>query len=227
MNLASSVYWAETPWSGRLAVSPRPRGDDWLEDEISAWRKAGVDVVVSLLTPDEIDEFGLLREETLVEAGRMRYVALPIPDRDVPPSTREALRVSRWLAAEMERGRNVLIHCRQGVGRSDLIAATVLAVGGVAPDEGFPRLTAARGVEVPETERSAAGLNASRGTRARHRPRNRPPSRPSLYTTAPRGRRKNRTGKEPLCRPPTCVRCGAVHRATRRSAEPETTLLEW
>ena len=36
---------------------PRPRGGDWLEDEIQAWRRSGVGVVVSLLTPDEIADY--------------------------------------------------------------------------------------------------------------------------------------------------------------------------
>ena len=41
------------PWPGRLAIVPRPRGGDWLEDEVRAWREAGVDIVVSALEADE------------------------------------------------------------------------------------------------------------------------------------------------------------------------------
>ena len=40
------IYWIPSPWSGRLAVLPRPRGD-WLEDEFSEFRRMGVDVMVS------------------------------------------------------------------------------------------------------------------------------------------------------------------------------------
>jgi len=40
-------------WPGRLGIAARPRGGDWLIDELRSWRKAGVHVVVSLLTPDE------------------------------------------------------------------------------------------------------------------------------------------------------------------------------
>ena len=48
---------------GRLAIVPRPRGGDWLADEIQALREAGVDVLVSLLTADEVAELDLAREE--------------------------------------------------------------------------------------------------------------------------------------------------------------------
>jgi len=42
---------------------PRPRGGDWLDGEIQSLAKAGVNVVVSLLTADEIAELELQDEE--------------------------------------------------------------------------------------------------------------------------------------------------------------------
>jgi hypothetical protein len=47
--MRTELYWVEGPWSGRLAIMPRPRGGDWLEEEIQSWRRSGIDVVVSLL----------------------------------------------------------------------------------------------------------------------------------------------------------------------------------
>jgi hypothetical protein len=32
----------------------RPRGNDWLSDEMDGLREAGTDVLVSMLTPDEV-----------------------------------------------------------------------------------------------------------------------------------------------------------------------------
>ena len=34
----TELYWIPGPWLGRLAIMPRPRGGDWLEDEIRSWR---------------------------------------------------------------------------------------------------------------------------------------------------------------------------------------------
>ena len=29
-----TVYWLDGPWLGRLAIVARPRGDEWLTDEL-------------------------------------------------------------------------------------------------------------------------------------------------------------------------------------------------
>jgi len=34
----------------------RPRGGDWLQDEILALKRSGISILVSLLTPEEEDE---------------------------------------------------------------------------------------------------------------------------------------------------------------------------
>ncbi len=60
-------FWIQGNWPGRLAVSPRPPGGDWLEDEINHRREQRVDVVVSLLVPDEVHEFNLEQEQKYCE----------------------------------------------------------------------------------------------------------------------------------------------------------------
>jgi hypothetical protein len=61
-----------------------PRGRDWLEDEIRAWRSAGLNAVVSLLTPDEMDDLGLQREGEVCQKNALEFLSLPIIDRSVP-----------------------------------------------------------------------------------------------------------------------------------------------
>ena len=51
--MQAHVFWVAGPWPGRLGILLRPRGGDWLGDEASAWREAGIDMVVSLLEPEE------------------------------------------------------------------------------------------------------------------------------------------------------------------------------
>jgi hypothetical protein len=57
--LSPSVYWVKNigPWN--IALAPRPRGGEDLDEEIFALRAAGVDLVVSLLEAAEIRELDL------------------------------------------------------------------------------------------------------------------------------------------------------------------------
>lgn len=60
--MRSQVYWIGLPMLGRLAIMPRPRAGDWLDEEILDWRAEGIDIVVSLLEREEVIELGLERE---------------------------------------------------------------------------------------------------------------------------------------------------------------------
>ena len=75
--MAPKLYWLTNSPSGRLAISARPRGGDWLEDEVEGWRKEGVDVVVSLLTESENEELDLTREATVVREKGIRFSSFP------------------------------------------------------------------------------------------------------------------------------------------------------
>jgi protein-tyrosine phosphatase len=135
-----------------LAVVSRPRGGDWLEDEASAWKRAGIDVVVSLLENGEAAELELTNEQTVVESNRIRFISFPIPDRGIPVSQKDALSLLANITTTLEDGRNVAIHCRQSVGRSGLIAAGLLVIAGVDVDKAVQAVSAARGQKVPETD---------------------------------------------------------------------------
>ena len=54
--MRTELYWIEGPWLSRLAIMPRPRGGDWLEDEITSWRHVGIDTIVSALMKEESTE---------------------------------------------------------------------------------------------------------------------------------------------------------------------------
>lgn len=66
------LYWIPGPWKGRPAITSRPRGNDWLGDEVQGWRAQGVDVVVSLLEPHEVTDLGLEQESTIAAQHSIR-----------------------------------------------------------------------------------------------------------------------------------------------------------
>jgi len=149
--MKTEYYWIEGPWKGRFAIVPRPRGGDWLEDEIHSWREAGLDTIVSLLTPDEIEEFDLGGEEGLSQAQDIDFISFPISDREVPTSREAAIVLAHKLEAALFSGKGVGLHCRQGIGRSSLLAACVLIASGENPAVAFESISKARGRPVPDT----------------------------------------------------------------------------
>ena len=151
--MRTELYWIEGAWQGRLAILPRPRGGDWLEDEVRAWGVAGVHVIVSLLTSDEIADLDLAREAGLCQANGIQFLSFPIVDRGVPASRGAAMDFVKQLDHILADGGSVAMHCRQGIGRSALMAACLLVWSGIAPEMAFRRVSAARGCSVPETSK--------------------------------------------------------------------------
>jgi hypothetical protein len=151
LTMRTEIYWVDGPWLGKLALAARPRGGDWLEDEIASWRRDGVDVVASLLTPEEEHDLDLKTERKQANAQGIDFLSFPIPDREVPSSEAEMTSALEKLEGSLASGKNVVVHCRQGVGRTGLVAACLLVSKGLAPDAAVSRLSAARGVAVPET----------------------------------------------------------------------------
>src|SRR5271154_6066901 len=143
--MATKLYWAEGPWPGKLALAARPRGNDWLEDEIAAWRREGIDTVFSLLTSEEETDLGLTDEANQVNARGMKFMSFPIPDREIPDSDTKVAAALEKLDADLSAGKNVVVHCRQGLGRTGLIAAGLLVMKGFGPEAAVKSLSASRG----------------------------------------------------------------------------------
>lgn len=156
----TKLFWIDGPWSGKLAISARPRGGDWLQDEMRAWRRAGVDAVVSLLTGSEDQDLGLESERRESEANGIEFFSLPIVDRSTPASEAEVALLLNALDRRLREGKKVLIHCRQGIGRASLISAALLVETGRAPAAAFGVVSRARGVPVPETSEQVAWLDS-------------------------------------------------------------------
>ena len=149
--IATELHWVDGPWPGKLALAARPRGGEWLHDELESWRRLGVNTVFSLLTPDEEQNLALCDEEREAKEAGMAFKSFPIPDRQVPDSESKLAKALEKLDRELASGRNVVLHCRQGIGRTGLVAACLLVTKGIDAKAAVARLSAARGIAIPET----------------------------------------------------------------------------
>jgi protein tyrosine phosphatase (PTP) superfamily phosphohydrolase (DUF442 family) len=141
----AELYWISGV-SGRLAIMPRPRGGEWLADEIRSLKRQGVDVLVSMLTSEENGELELGDEAAAAKAAGLGFISFPMEDRSVPADDDTVLSLADRLLVFVRSGQGVAVHCRGGVGRSAMLVACVLDEDGQVGRRG------------PEPDRRRSGL---------------------------------------------------------------------
>lgn len=146
--MKTEIYWVEDD----LAILMRPRGGDWLNDEIRDWTREGLGAIVSLLAQPEVSELGLVNEAAACAEAGLKFFRLPIDDLSVPEHLIETIGLIDALFTLRVQGQKIGIHCRQGLGRSPLIAACLLVRSGVEPTAAWQQISQARGTTVPETD---------------------------------------------------------------------------
>lgn len=151
IDMVSKLYPIAGSWPGKLFLSSRPRGGDWLEDEVSGWRRSGIDTVVSLLTGEEEEELDLVNEATEAQTQHLTFISYPIPDRGTPSDTSTLPNLLETIHRDLQQGKSVLVHCRQGIGRTGLVAASLLVREGMEPESAIQEVSRVRGVQIPET----------------------------------------------------------------------------
>jgi ADP-ribosyl-[dinitrogen reductase] hydrolase len=133
---------------------------EWERDlavDLDAVRDWGASAVITLVEPKELT---LLKVERLGEEvlrRNMLWFHLPIVDASIPDRKFE----QQWeiageeVRALLRAGRDVLVHCRGGLGRAGTIAARLLVELGMEPAEAIARVRAVRpgAIETPEQKR--------------------------------------------------------------------------
>ena len=126
----------------------RPRAGEWLEHEVTHWKASGIEIVLSLLEPDEISDLGLEAEAALCGDNNIKYLSYPIPDRGVP-NRDEAM---RFAARVSNMQKPTAVHCRAGIGRSSIMAAAILVCRGFEPAVALSAIQQARKIRIPDTK---------------------------------------------------------------------------
>ncbi len=152
------IYWINEFKAGKLGMMTRPRGYDWLEDDILKLKRMGVGVLISLLEREEIAELGLMREGEVCEREGITFHTYPMVDRGVPSSVRTFLSLVKKVNCNLRQGDQVVVHCRMGTGRSALLAAALLIRQGMGTHEAFDVLGKSRRLSVPDTEEQIAWI---------------------------------------------------------------------
>jgi protein-tyrosine phosphatase len=151
------VLWIEGDPQIKLAIVLKPRGDDWLKDDLIEIRRGGssavgVDTLVSLLEPDEAVWLGLGDERRLAEEAGMAFLSYPIRDVHVPDNVHTFRAFVAGLAERLRAGEGIGLHCRGSIGRAPTTAACTLIHLGWKAQDALDAIQAARGYPIPDTE---------------------------------------------------------------------------
>ena len=145
------TYYITDIGKGGLGIMPRPRGNDWLEDEIQSLKYLGYSVVVSFLTKVEELELELEEENNFCKKNDVEFISFPIIDRGVP-AEQEFLALVSDLYNKIIKGEKIILHCRGGIGRAGITASSILIKHGLISNDAFERVSKARKINVPDTE---------------------------------------------------------------------------
>ncbi len=135
-----------------LAIVLRPRGDDWLENDLERIRMVGIQTIVSTVEPWEARELGLAEEGPTVERLGMRFISYPLRDRSVPSDRHAFTEFVVKLGKRLKSGEKIGVHCQGCIGRSTIVTASTLIKLGWSAERALDEIEVARGCSVPDTE---------------------------------------------------------------------------
>lgn len=130
-------YWVE---AGRLLAGEYPGSMSRAEamERMHRLLKAGVTSFIDLTEEGELPAYhGLFPSLT---ERRIRYQRLPILDHSLPLSPAHMGRVLDSIAAELEAGRCVYVHCHAGIGRTGMAIGCHLIRSGLPNEHALARL---------------------------------------------------------------------------------------
>jgi protein-tyrosine phosphatase len=109
----------------------------------------GIGGIVSALDPDGSAE--LSQEADACRRGGIEFISFPIGDRSVQDSVEGFRGFLNAGKKHLRRHQAVVVDCRAGIGRSSIIAASLLLQYGFPVADAFERFKEARGFPVPDT----------------------------------------------------------------------------
>src|SRR5947207_351103 len=111
--MATKIFKIPLAGPGALAITTRPRGEDWLPDDVAALKGEGIDILVSLLGLDEAFALGLADEALACDAVGLEFVSLPVPDFGTPDDSDAFILKTMSLVRSLQQDKSVAVHCRQ------------------------------------------------------------------------------------------------------------------
>lgn len=131
-------YWVVPE---RLLAGEHPSGrtEETTFERLRRLLDAGIDCFIDLTEPGELGAYDKLLPGARA-AGAVVHLRKPIRDHGLPESTEQMEEILDELDSALAEGRRIYLHCRAGIGRTNLVAGCWLASGGLTGEEALQRL---------------------------------------------------------------------------------------
>ncbi|MEQ8353314.1 MAG: isochorismatase family protein [Leptospiraceae bacterium] len=139
-----------------------------LKKDLETIRNENVKGVMCLVTPDELEYYGVTHLMSAYKEAGLDSLAFPILDQHAP-SAEGLLDALAWLEDQRGKDHPVLIHCVGGLGRSGLVVAAYLMQKGLDLQEAVETVRLARSQRAIETREQMDFLKKIEST-IRNRP---------------------------------------------------------
>ncbi len=134
-------HWIEP---GRLLAGEHPSGPDdkATRKRLGKLLAAGIDCFIDLTEPRELESYQPLLA-ALRGGEAAQYLRRPIRDHGLPKSEAAMQEILDALVRALAEGRSVYLHCRAGIGRTNLVAGCWLASRGAGGEAALAQLNKA------------------------------------------------------------------------------------
>jgi ADP-ribosyl-[dinitrogen reductase] hydrolase len=120
-----------------ISMSPGKKNHKWNRDvdlDIQAIVKSNINIIICLLEWTEIREMDIVDYPRKAQHAGLIFYHLPVKDLGCP-SLNELKAIEEIIVKYLLRGFNVLVHCKEGLGRAGLICAACICNFGYTPKE--------------------------------------------------------------------------------------------
>lgn len=148
----NDIFWVQGDPPVSLAIVLRPRGGDWLEEELRRMKSDGIQTLVSLLEKHEAAFLDLSEEGRVAKQIGLQFLSFPIRDTQIPADPAAFQNFVQYLASRLRAGEHIGVHCRGSIGRATLVAASALIHLGWSSRSALAAIQLARGCPVPDTQ---------------------------------------------------------------------------
>ncbi len=159
-----------------IPLNPLTRGQLWIshspgkrgirnkaiqaEIDLLELKKIKIDIIASLLEKKELAVLQIANLFELIKKHNFSHYYFPIKDKSVPKNKVQLHRFLDNLCDEIQKNRNILIHCNAGLGRSGLIGALLCKKLGIVEEPiSFIRKYRPGAIETREQEKLISSLD--------------------------------------------------------------------